>query len=49
MLMKGADLKERDIEQATKAGEKASTGNLEMLLPKLKKTHEFQNDQISTR
>lgn len=26
MLMKGADLKERDIERAQEAGQKASTG-----------------------
>jgi hypothetical protein len=49
MLMKGVELKERDIERAEEAGKKASTGQLEVLLPKLKRTHELQNEELTER
>lgn len=49
MFMEGADLKERDIKRAKEAGEKAGNGNLEMLLPKLKKTHDLSNQEVTSR
>jgi len=47
--MKGADLKQRDIDRATDHARNASATNLDSLLPALRKTHEASNADISAR
>ena len=49
ILLRGAKIKERDIERAVEQGKVISNGSLEILLPKLKKKHEQSNNDISNR
>ena len=43
IILKGAKMKEREIERAAEQGKIQSNGSLEILLPKLKKRHERSN------
>ena len=49
IILRGAKLKERDIERAAEQGRVVTNGSLEILLPKLKKKHEQSNADITLR
>ena len=48
-FLKGADMKQRDIDRAYEQGKAVSNGSLEVLLPKLKKAHESSNNELTER
>ena len=48
-FLKGAEMKQRDIDRAYEQGKVVSNGSLEILLPKLKKAHETSNNELTDR
>jgi len=48
-LLKGMDMKEKQIDRAKEKGKGISKNSLEQLLPKLKRSHELSNQQLSQR
>lgn len=49
VILKGAKFKTKDIEKVTGEARAFSNGNLDNLLPRLKKTHEFSNQDLVAR
>ena len=49
MILRGAALKEREIERVKDQAKVHTNGSLAILLPKLKKTHDFANQDVNMR